>query len=96
MHLDLRATQWISDNRSATIGVSLPAAIVGMLPLDSIVITVVLEMALPVESMVACLVFRQVLLRPEELGFTDELSIVLTTVIPHHFEETQHELHAQT
>ena len=52
----------------------------------------VVQPVLPLDSVMACYVFRKILLRPQESGSAASCGMVLTTVIPHDIEEANLEL----
>ena len=70
------------DGIRATIVVTLPAAIVTRYPLDMSLIMIFVDPVLPLESLMACYVFRKVVLPPQGRDCLETSGMVLTTVLP--------------
>lgn len=47
----------------------------------------VIQPVLPLDSVMACYVFRRILLRPQEPESAASCGMVLTTIVPHDIEE---------
>lgn len=71
------------DEISATIAVTLPAAIVGIFPVKPILKMAFFQPVVPMESIMACLVFRQILLQRLQPDCVESFSMVMTTITPH-------------
>ena len=62
---------------------TLPAAITGLFPLNPVLKMAFFEPVLPMESLMACLVFRQMLLQPPQPDSVETFPMVMTTVVLH-------------